>query len=71
MGSVTLCVPITVPAQLSVAVGASSELTEHSAVIFANVAAFGTGAVISLEKDFSVANGLPANPASTDCTLHS
>ena len=47
IGSVALCVPVTTPSQLSVAVGAVNEATEHSAVTSDKVAISGTGAVMS------------------------
>jgi hypothetical protein len=40
-------VPVTLPTQLSVAVGAVDTVTEHSPVAVVKVAASGTGAVTS------------------------
>src|SRR6056297_263262 len=48
IGNEASCVPATDPSQLSVAVGAVSEVTSHSAVISASVAASGTGASASV-----------------------
>ena len=47
IGKVALCVPVKAPAQLSVAVGADNEVTEHSAVTSDKVAASGTGDSVS------------------------
>ena len=47
IGSVALCVPVIVPAQLSVAVGAVNEVIEHCPVISAKDAVLGTGAMRS------------------------
>ena len=54
IGSVALFVTVTTPPQLSVAVGAISEFTVHSAVMFAKVASVGTGAVTSSITIFCV-----------------
>ena len=47
IGKVVVVVPVIVPSQLSVAVGAVIEATEHSAVTSAREPASGTGAVTS------------------------
>ena len=54
IGRVTLFVTVTVPPQLSVAVGAVKDVTEHCVVMFANVATTGTGAVTSSITTFCV-----------------
>ncbi len=52
IGSVASLVTVTVPPQLSVAVGAVSVVTAHSAVISVSVAISGVGAVISSTMTF-------------------
>ncbi len=43
-----MVVPVTVPAKISLAVGAVAEFTEHSPVRSANVATSGTGGLVSV-----------------------
>ena len=47
IGSVTLVIPITDPAQLSMAVGAASEFTEHCAITSGKKARSGKGGTLS------------------------
>ncbi len=54
IGNVVVVVPVTVPAQLSVAVGAVSDATSHSAVTSVRVVSSGTGATLSACKPPSV-----------------
>ena len=54
IGKVALCVPVIVPAQLSVAVGAVNVDTEHSDVTFNKFMTFAIGAVLSPIVRFNV-----------------
>ena len=47
IGSVALCVPVTEPEQLSVAVGAVNDFTDHCAVTYTNVLTLHAGLAIS------------------------
>ena len=54
IGKTALLVAVTIPTQLSVAVGATKLVTLHSAVTAAKLATLGTGAVVSLMTTFCV-----------------
>src|SRR5690554_4952977 len=52
IGNVALCVPVIIPVQLSVAVGAVKLVTSHSAVTSESIAISATGAITSLMTTF-------------------
>jgi hypothetical protein len=55
----SVVVPVTVPAQLSVAVGAAVTDAEHCPVMFGKVATFATGAMLSVTTTLKLHDAVP------------